>query len=587
MADSIRRRDFIKTTSILGASMAIANSANAASIFTGNKEAEIKNKFFIISFDTTKGIISIHKNDGTLFIAGATVCANSNENKHSIASGNYRHTIQPTAFSDQLGSGKKLLIFSEDKKKKLNFEIHLSLYENLPVFTAESICKNVSDHDLIIYSVEPLRVVNDEGGKMNVPDVLKIITNGAMYFNAGTIHTFGTGYKMTSDIKEVKRCNNSISSSHETVNSWWNAGLFSGYSKQSLVLGYIENKFALGQLLVSKTAPDEISFLAESIYDAEIILQPGKTIGSDRFMINAVGNPYTALENYADAVGKINNARTNSIINGWCSWFYTLAQVSEAEVVRNTEFASTHLKPFGLEYIQVDEGYQRWHGDWEGNERFPHGMKWLANKIKEHGFKAGIWISPYVISEPTEVFKQHSEWLLKNDDGTPKRVGNWDGTIPPADEDPKRYCIDITHPEAAKWLHNLIDTIANDWGYEMIKIDFVAWSIFTTNRYYDPTQSSAEVYRKGLEIIRKAAGDKCHILECGPGAITVGLIDSMRIEADVYYGFRDAAWDTYFVHPASSASAAAKRYYFHKRTWINDADHICMDILNNQKQPQR
>jgi hypothetical protein len=36
-------------------------------------------------------------------------------------------------------------------------------------------------------------------------------------------------------------------------------------------------------------------------------------------------------------------------------------------------------------------------------------------------------------------------------------------------------------------------------------------------------------------------------------------------------------------HPACSASAAAKRYYFHKRTWINDADHICMDILNNQQ----
>src|SRR6185312_8734265 len=135
----------------------------------------------------------------------------------------------------------------------------------------------------------------------------------------------------------------------------------------------------------------------------------------------------------------------------------------------------------------------------------------------------------------------------------------------------------------AKWLFDLIDTIANDWGYEMIKIDFVAWSIFATDRYYDPTFSSAQVYRKGLEIVRNAAGDKCHILECGPGAITVGLIDSMRIEADVYYGFNEAAWETYFTHPVSSASAAAKRYYFHKRTWINDADHICMDILNNQQ----
>ena len=252
--------------------------------------------------------------------------------------------------------------------------------------------------------------------------------------------------------------------------------------------------------------------------------------------------------------------------------------------IANVEFASKHLKQFGLEYIQIDEGYQRWHGDWEGNQRFPHGMKWLAGKIKEHGFKPGLWISPYVISEPTEVFQKHPDWLLKKADGSLKRIGNWEENAePPADENPKRYGLDITHPEAAKWLHDLINTIVNEWGYEMIKIDFMAWSILAAERYYDPTLSSAQVYRKGLEIMRRAAGDNCHILECGPGATTIGFIDSMRIEADVNYGFSETAWETYFLHPASSASAAAKRYYFHKRTWINDADHICLDLLNTQQ----
>ena len=211
-------------------------------------------------------------------------------------------------------------------------------------------------------------------------------------------------------------------------------------------------------------------------------------------------------------------------------------------------------------------------------------MKWLADKIKSYGFKPGLWISPYVISEPTEVFQKHPEWLLKNVDGSLKRVGNWDeGVVPPADENPKRYGLDITHPEAAKWLHDLIDTIVNAWGYEMIKIDFVAWSILAADHYYDATVSAAQVYRKGMEIMRNAAGDKCHILECGPGSITTGLIDSMRIELDVNYGFADTAWDTYFLHPASSVSTAAKRFYFHKKTWINDADHICMDLLNRQQ----
>ncbi|HEY6977089.1 MAG TPA: alpha-galactosidase [Chitinophagaceae bacterium] len=584
MADSIKRRDFIKKTSLLGASIAAGISVSSAAIPKGNDDNEIKNEYLRVSFDKIKGTINIYRNDGVPLITGGTVCANSNLGKHSVASGIYKHTLDSTTFRDQLGSGKKLVISSKDPHKKIDFEIQLSLYDALQAFTINAICRNVSKDDLIIYSTEPLRVLKDEDGILHVQGVSKCITNGAMYFNAGMVHEFGTAYEITSDIKEVKRCNNSISSPNETVNSWWNAGLFSGYNKEGVVLGYLENRSGLGQLLISKTAPDEISVLAESVYDGKIILRPGKVIGSDSFIINMAANPYAALEAYAAAVGKINNARTQSIINGWCSWFYTLAEVSEEEVIKNTEFASKHLKQFGLEYIQVDEGYQQWHGDWEGNKRFPHGMKWLANKIKEYGFKPGIWISPYVISEPAELFQKHPDWLLKNIDGTLKRIGVWtEGSEPPPDENPKRYCLDITHPEAAKWLYDLINTIANDWGYEMIKIDFVAWSILAADRYYDPTLSSAQVYRKGLEIIRRAAGNNCHILECGPGAITVGLIDSMRIEADVYYGFREAAWETYFTHPACSASAAAKRYYFHKRTWINDADHICMDILDNQQ----
>ena len=117
----------------------------------------------------------------------------------------------------------------------------------------------------------------------------------------------------------------------------------------------------------------------------------------------------------------------------------------------------------------------------------------------------------------------------------------------------------------------------------MIKIDFMAWSILAAERYRDPTLSSAEVYRKGLEIMRAAVGESCHILECGPGNTTVGLIDSMRIEADINYGYAGAAWKQYFQDPACSAAAAAKRYYFHRRTWVNDNDHACLDLLTVQQ----
>jgi len=391
MSDSIQRRDFIKTASIIGASIAIVNPVSAKEFLPGNDDHKIKNDYSTVSFDKRKATINIFRSNGTALMTGGTTCVNSDTGKRSITSGTYKHTTRSNSFNDHLGTGSRLIIFSQDINKKLDIEIQLSLYDHLETTTIEVICKNVSDLDLVINSIEPLRVIKNEGAILSVPGVSKCITNGEMYFDTGSVHEFGTNDNAVSsgDLKGVKLANGSISSQNETIHSWWNAGLFSGYDKEGLVLGYLQNNLCLGNLLISKTSPNEISFLAESVYAPQVILKPGKTISSNRLMINIAGDPYTALENYAAAVGKINNARAGSIINGWCSWFYTLAQVTEDEVVLNAAFAAKHLKQFGLEYIQVDEGYQRWHGDWEGNERFPHGMKWLADKKDCLVVKAG------------------------------------------------------------------------------------------------------------------------------------------------------------------------------------------------------
>jgi melibiase-like protein len=593
MRRPLKRRQFIKTISLAGASIGLLPTAPATEFLPGEGTEEIQNNYFTVSFDKRLGAINIYTSNGVPMVTRGVTCANysdaqpeSSTRKHFVTPTNYRYSIRSDVFSDKMGRGKKMIIQCTDMGKVLDFEIQLALYDELAAITIETICKNVSGTDIFMNSLEPLRVIKSEGGILNLPGVSKCLTNGEMYYDTGTIHQFGNKDSGISsgNLKGVTLSNALISSNAETIHSWWNAGFFSGYEMPGLVIGYLANNLCFGNLLISKTGDGEISFLTESAYTPHIALEPNKSISSNRVMINSAEDPYIALETFATAAGKINNARIHSLVNGWCSWFYTLSKVSENEVLLNTEFASKYLKQFGLEYIQIDEGYQRWHGDWQGNERFPHGMKWLANKIKAYGFKPGIWVSPYVISEPTVVFQNHPEWLLKNTDGSLKRVGNWpENAQPPADENPKRYCLDITHPEAAKWLHGLIETIVDEWGYEMIKIDFVAWSILAADRYHDPTMSSAEVYRRGLEIMRDAAGEKCHILDCGPGATTVGLIDSMRIEADVNYGFSESAWDTYFLHEASSASAAAKRYYFHKRTWINDVDHICIDLLHDQQ----
>src|SRR5262245_28952492 len=192
MAFSLKRRDFIKTASLLGASIIVENPLSGRRSLSGNDGGEIKNDYFTASFDSEKGTIDIFRSNGIPLITGETFCANSTIGKRSISSGNYKTTLDATAFRDQLGAWKRMLIFSYVLVNNLVFEIQLSLYDHLAAVTIEAICKNVSAHDIVIHSLEPIRVIKTEGGISNVPGVSKCITNGAMFHNAGTVHAFGT-----------------------------------------------------------------------------------------------------------------------------------------------------------------------------------------------------------------------------------------------------------------------------------------------------------------------------------------------------------------------------------------------------------
>jgi Melibiase len=558
----LNRRDFLLKLSIACAALPLVTKAGLQQVTSDTLPAQIENAFFSVAFDVKTGSFFIRRKQGPTFLSNAIVRVQTAEELLATNLERYRHSTEKSTFSDGLGEGRQLIIRSKDKEKRLDIELGIVLYPSLSAVFIEAICRNVSMQPVTLQYINPLCAVIEEKGSLNWPQASKLLTNGAMYYDPGMV----TGFYLPE--KDLRR-------------SWWNIGVFRGYRQEGLVCGAIENQTAQGQILTRREPGNAISLVFESELSG-VVLQPGKQAHSNRFMMNIGTDPYAALEEYASVMGTLQGARIHSVVNGWCNWSYTYGRITEEEVLLNAEFAARVLKPFGMEYIQVDEGYQCWHGDWEGNDRFPHGMKWLADKIRALGLEPGIWIAPYVISEPTELFHKHPDWLIRHPDGRLKRVGPWpsEDTDLARNENPKRYGLDITHPEAAKWLYDLFDKVANTWGFKMIKIDFVDWSLLSADQYHDPTVSRAAAYRKGFEIMRKAIGPDCHLLDCGPGPVTVGLLDSMRIELDQSHGSRKEVWKQYFLNSASSAPAAAKRYYFHKRTWINDADHVCLNLLS-------
>ena len=557
------RRDFLKDVTALGASLPVVFPVLLGADGTPRPAAQMENDFLAVAFDLDTGRLRCWRKDGSTLLDGSVARAiGPGETRHTDEPA-YRRSLDTAKVRDALGDGRRLTLRCADGQGQLDFEIHATLYDGRSALLIEAEVRNGGTRSITLESLEPVSAEPETGGALHWPGVTKVLTNGPMYYNPGKV----------TELPPPPA---------GALRSWWNLGFFRGYDQEGLVCGYLDNQGALGQVIAQRGNAGAIGLRAESVLAKGFELQPGRTVRSGRFTLTLAPNPYAALEDYAAAMGRLLRARARSVVNGWCEWFYAFEHITEDEVIRNAEFAARHLKPFGLEYIQVDEGFQRWHGDWEGNARFPHGMKWLADRIRALGLKPGLWLAPYVISEPTDVFQQHPDWLLRHPDGRLKRVGPW----PSEDsewargENPKRYGLDITHPGAAAWLAKLFGTVGKEWGYEMVKIDFVDWSLLAAHRYHDPTVTRAAAYRRGFEIMRQALGQDCHLQDCGPGPVTVGLLDSMRIELDQNYGFRRNAWKQYFLESTSSAPAAAKRYYFHKRTWINDADHLCLNLLS-------
>ncbi len=557
-------------------------------ISNAQKNTSIQNPFFKVTGDKSKGTIQVERANKTLLVTGATWDIHL-ESENKVPSSKFNNfKISTSKVTNELGKGQKMIITFRYEETLLLVQWEITIFDAHPAITFEATCTNQSGKNIVLKSLEPLSVIGQDNGTFTWPDAQKCLTNGAMYYDAGMIHTFGKPYKKPEPYGETKggvMLNELYKNTNQTVQSWWNIGIFSGYEQEGISLGYIENKKGLGRIQLLKKSDDNFSLVAESVYNPGMELKPGQTISSDRFMINIANDPYLALEDYANAMAKVGNANIGKVVNGWCNWFYTHDHFTEEEILKNAAFAAKHLKPYGLEYIQIDEGFQTWHGEWEGNNRFPQGLKYLADQIKLMGLKPGIWISPFVVSDTTAVFKNHPDWFLKNTDGTLKRIGPWpnESTDWFHTELPKRYCLDITHPDAEKWFTDLMDTIANSWGFEMIKIDFVAWTVFSAHHFYDVSATPAQVYAKALAIIRKMAGDECHLLECGPGNVSIGSINSMRIEYDQNYGYFNEVWKQYFLGTSCSAGAAGKRYFYHNRTWTNDADHVCIDLLSDQQ----
>lgn len=213
-------------------------------------------------------------------------------------------------------------------------------------------------------------------------------------------------------------------------------------------------------------------------------------------------------------------------IKGWCSWYAFGYNISEDKILKQAKWFVNH-RDLPVKYILIDDGWNK-HGDWAkaDKNKFPRGIKYVRNRLQNIGFKAGIWIAPFIVDPKSELFQANSQWIVKG------RLFYSDGVkgFPLDRIFFKRFILDVRKAKVKKYLFDCLDYLILECGFELLKLDYL-YAI-----YFIPKISAREagfILRNFLFEIKQRY-PKVYTIACGsPLKPAIGIVDSMRITPDV------------------------------------------------------
>lgn len=216
-------------------------------------------------------------------------------------------------------------------------------------------------------------------------------------------------------------------------------------------------------------------------------------------------------------------------LTGWNTWDYYLNRVTPEDIFENVE--AMKKMPFAdkLNYVVIDDGWQKEWGEWVENEKFACGLDTVAKRIKECGFLPGIWASPLLMKECCEGFSARLHWFCRDEKGEFIRSEG-------------RTClIDPTVPDAREFVLDIYRRLYRQ-GYRLFKIDYLS-PLLKVKSFYDKGATPYSALRSLIKDVKAATGEDAVILGCSlPVQCGADIAPSMRIGVDIHNHFSHVKW---------------------------------------------
>jgi alpha-galactosidase len=146
------------------------------------------------------------------------------------------------------------------------------------------------------------------------------------------------------------------------------------------------------------------------------------------------------------------------LVNSWEALYF---KVSHRRVVQLARSA----RDIGAELLVMDDGWFTGRsddshalGDWTADKKkLPYGLKSLAREVTDLGIDFGLWVEPEMVSEQSELFRAHPDWILGHKD---QAIGR------------NQYVLDLTRPEVCRYIADSMKAILGG-----AKISYIKWDM--------------------------------------------------------------------------------------------------------------
>ncbi len=145
------------------------------------------------------------------------------------------------------------------------------------------------------------------------------------------------------------------------------------------------------------------------------------------------------------------------------SWEATEFRVDEAGQMALAEKAAA----LGVDRFVMDDGWfgQRKDdhaglGDWYVNQqKFPHGLKPLIDKVHSLGMDFGLWVEPEMVNPDSDLYRKHPDWVL-----------NFPGR--PRSEQRNQLVLNVARPDVREYILDFLDKLVKENDIAFLKWDY-------------------------------------------------------------------------------------------------------------------